>query len=104
MFPELTVVDSLVLRGDRIVVPNTLQDKIVYITHEGRLGITKMKNLLRSRVWFLKMDKITEEFIRNCMACQVTIPQTAMLPLKMTKLPKGPMAKVSSDFMVPYQQ
>ena len=40
MFPELTVVDGLVLRGDRIVVPNTLQDKIVNIAHEGHLGIT----------------------------------------------------------------
>ena len=31
VFPELTVVDVLVLRGDRIVVPNTLQTKIVNI-------------------------------------------------------------------------
>ena len=98
MFPELAVVDGLVLRGDRIVVPNTLQNKIVKIAHEGHLGITKTKNLLRSRVWFPKMDKITEKVIRNCMACKVTTPQTARLPLKMTELPKGPMAKVSSDF------
>ena len=101
VFPELAVVDGLVLRGDRIVVPNTLQNKIVNIAHEGHLGITKTKNLLRSRVWFPKMDKITEEVIRNCMACQVTAPQTARLPLKMTELPKGPMAKVSSDFYGP---
>ena len=38
------------------------------------------------------------------MACQVTTPQTARLPLKMTQLPSGPMAKVSSDFLVSYQQ
>ena len=101
VFPELTVVDGLVLRGDRAVVPNTLQNKIVNIAHEGHLGITKTKNLLRSRVWFPKMDKITEEVIRNCMACQVTTPQTSRLRLKMTKLPKGPMAKVSSDFYGP---
>ena len=50
VFPELTVVDGLVLRGDRIGVPNTLQNKIVNIAHEGHLGITKTKNLLRSRV------------------------------------------------------
>ena len=93
MFPELTVVDGLVLRGDRIVVPNTLQNKIVNIAHED--------HLFRSRVWFPKMDKITEEVIRNCMACQVKTPQTARLPLKMTELQKGPMAKVSNDFYGP---
>ena len=106
MFPELTVVDGLVLRGNRIVVPNTLQNKIVNIAHESHIGITKTKNLLRSR------DKISEEVIRNCMACQVTTPQTARLPLKikmtelplkikMTELPNRPMAKISSDFYGP---
>ena len=98
VFPELTVVDGLVLRGNRVVVPNTLQDKIVNITHDGHLRITKIKNFLRSRVWFAK---ITEETIRNCMACQVTTPQTARLPLKMTEKPKRPMAKVSSNFYGP---
>ena len=45
VFPELTIVDCLVL-----VVSSTLQDKIVDIAHEGHMGITKTKNLLRSRV------------------------------------------------------
>ena len=49
VFPKHMVVDGLVLRGDRVVVPNTLRDKIVNIAHEGHLGITKTKNLLRSR-------------------------------------------------------
>ena len=57
VFPELKVVDGLVLRGDRIVVPNTLQNKIFNIAHEGHLGITKTENLLRSRVWFPKRTK-----------------------------------------------
>ena len=101
VLPELTVVDSLVLRGGRVVVPNTLQERIVNIAHEGHLGITKTKNLLRSRVWFPKMDKIAEEVVSNCMACQVTTPQTARLPLKMTELPNEAMEKVSSDFYGP---
>ena len=71
------------------------------MAHEGHLGITRTKNLLRSRVWFPEMDKITEEVIRNCTACQVTTPQTARLPLKMTEFPKGPMVKVISDFYGP---
>ena len=60
MFPELTVVDGLVLRDERIIVPNTLQERIFNMAHEGHLGITKTKNSLRSTIWFLDMDEITE--------------------------------------------
>ena len=65
VFPKLTVVDGLVLRGERVVVPNTLQERIVNIAHEGHFGITKAKNLSGSRVWFPKMVKITEEVVRK---------------------------------------
>ena len=60
VFQELTTVDGSVLRGVRVVVSNTLQERIVNIAHGGHLEITKIKNLLRSRVWFPKIDKITE--------------------------------------------
>ena len=35
VFNELAVVDGLVLRGERIVVPQTLKKAMVKIAHEG---------------------------------------------------------------------
>ena len=38
VFHELTIVDGIVLRGDRIVVPAKLRHRMVEIAHEGHQG------------------------------------------------------------------
>ncbi len=57
---ELSVIDGVLLRGKRLVVPRKLQEKVVQIAHEGHQGITKTKRYLRSRLWFPGMDTMTE--------------------------------------------
>ena len=74
---ELSVIDGVLLRGERLVVPKKLQEKVVEIAHEGHQGITKTKSYLRSRLWFPGMDMMTERIIRGCMLCQIATPQTA---------------------------
>jgi hypothetical protein len=97
---ELSVIDGVLLRGERLVVPKKLQEKVVEIAHEGHQGITKTKSYLRSRLWFPGMD-MTERIIRGCMLCQIATPQTARMPLKMTPLPNVTMEKVAADFYGP---
>ena len=50
---ELTVnaKSDLILRGSRIVIPTTLQQKAVDIAHKGHQGIVKAKKLLRVVSW-----------------------------------------------------
>ena len=43
VFNELAAVDGLVLRGERIVVPQTLREAMVKIAHEGHQGIVRTK-------------------------------------------------------------
>ena len=57
---QLTCTDTVLLKFDRLVVPATLQERIVDIAHEGHLGIVKTKALLREKVWFPCMDKMVE--------------------------------------------
>ena len=54
---ELTSVDgNIVLRGNRIVIPDALQKRVIEQAHEGHQGLVKTRSLLRSKVWFPKMD------------------------------------------------
>ncbi len=98
---ELSVIDGVLLRGERLVVPRKLQEKVVQIAHEGHQGITKTKRYLRSRLWFPGMDTMTERIVRGCMLCQVATPQTSRMPLNMTPLPNETMEKVAADFYGP---
>ena len=62
VFQELSVVDGLVLRGTKLIVPASLW-KTVMLSHEGHQGIVHTKQLLRSAMWFPGMDKLTEKEI-----------------------------------------
>ena len=56
IFSELAVVEGIVVRGDRIVVPKLLRQRMIEITHEGHQGQVRTKQLLRAHVWFPGMD------------------------------------------------
>ena len=101
VFNELAIVDGLTLRGECIVVPQTLREAMVKIAHEGHQGIVRTKQLLRAHVWFPGMDTMVEKRVGKCLACQSKIPCHTREPLQMTDLPRGPWKKVSVDFAGP---
>ena len=54
---ELTSVHgNIVLHGNWIVIPDALQKHVMKLAHEGHQGLVKTRSLLRSKVWFPKMD------------------------------------------------
>ena len=61
--PELSVINGLLLRGERLVISKKLQQKVDDAAYEGHQGITKTNNFLRSRLWFPGMDAMAE---KNC--------------------------------------
>ena len=94
---ELT--HGIILKGTRIVMPTTLQQRVIDLAHEGRQGIVKTKKLLREKVWFHCMNNIIEKKTTSCGACQIATPRTTSEPLQMSPLPTSPWREVSVDFM-----
>lgn len=100
---ELYVAEGLVLRMNQIVIPDSLQRKIVKTAHKmGHLGMSKTKRMLRDRYWFPGMDSMVEEILKQCFECQVATKQHRCEPIKTTEIPKLPWDVVSSDFVGPY--
>ena len=65
---EFSVYNGVVLRMNRIFIPLTLRSRPVELAHLGHQGIVKTKQLIRDKVWFPGIDKLTEE--KNCLSCQ----------------------------------
>ena len=101
---ELSLCDQsdAILRGSRIVIPLSLQQKVVDIAHESHQGLVKTKRLLREKVWFPHIDRIVEDKIKNCLACISTTTEHQREPLRMTPLPSSPWSEVSVDFSGPF--
>ncbi|XP_063970809.1 uncharacterized protein K02A2.6-like [Lytechinus pictus] len=97
---QLTIAEngSILLRDHRIVIPRSLRQRIINIAHEGHQGITKTKALLREKVWFPSIDRMTEHTIRDYLSCQMNSVDHAKEPLRMTELPQQPWTEVSVDF------
>ena len=102
---ELAVVNGIILRGDRIIMPKKLQAKAIKIAHSSHQGIVKTKSFLRETIWFPGIDKCVEQAVRNCLQCQAAthLNQSNREPLNPTKLPTGPWQEVSADFCGPFR-
>lgn len=100
---ELTVVDvdgqEVLLRGTRLVIPQSLQRHVVDLAHAGHLGIVKTKTLLREKVWFPFIDSLVEEKCKNCIPCLAVSSHNTPEPIKPSALPNRPWEEISIDFL-----
>ncbi|KAK7111487.1 hypothetical protein V1264_011109 [Littorina saxatilis] len=89
---------SVLLKGTRIVLPESLHLQAVKVAHTGHQGIVKTVALLREKVWFRGMQETVEKAVKNCLTCQISTPTPAREPLKMSPLPTAPWSELSADF------
>lgn len=91
---ELTVVDGLLLRGTRVVVPETMRPQVLETIHEGHLGIEKCKRRARKAVYWPGMNEAIKQKVARCATCQIYQYQQKKEPLMPTtesaaKIPWG---------------
>uniref|UniRef100_A0A6B0VHI3 RNA-directed DNA polymerase n=1 Tax=Ixodes ricinus TaxID=34613 RepID=A0A6B0VHI3_IXORI len=103
---ELSVVDNLLLRGERLVVPRALTPQVIGTAHEAHPGIVRTKARLRERFWWPGMDKQVEAAIQNCSICQSAdkTAKTAATPLQPVPLPERPWQKIAIDIVGPMER
>lgn len=59
------------LLGNKVVIPEALQNNVLSIFHEQHLGIVRTKMLMRSYCWWPGINECIEKFISLCNTCQV---------------------------------
>ena len=90
--------NGVLLKNHRIVIPKSLRNRIVDIAHDGHMGISKTKSLIREHIWFPDIDNMVQDKLKNCLACQANTDNTVIEPLIMSELPKRPWQYLSMDF------
>ena len=88
----MVILNGVLRRGERLVVPASLCKRILELAHEGHIGMRAMKRRIRENFWWQAVDKSVEGFVRDCMAClvsdksQVTTP-TLVSPVETNGIP-----------------
>ena len=93
---EFSIINGLLLKGKRIVVPATMRLDILEKLHTGHLGVTKCRERAMSSVWWPGLNKQLHDMIYMCRQCtkeRLNKPE----PLISTEFPERPWQKVATD-------
>ena len=93
---ELTVGNSLLLYGSRIVIPRALQQQTLKKMHEGHQGIQRCRIRARNSVWWPEMSQQIQEFVKKCAICAKE-SRANLQPMIATQLPDYPWQRVGTD-------
>ena len=67
---ELSILDGLVLKGTRIVVPTQCRNELLEKLHEGHFGIDRTTLRARDSICWTGINKDIEILIKTCSTCQ----------------------------------
>ena len=96
---ELLIIGQIVMRGNRIILPEKLWEHVFKLAHEGHQGKVRTKSRLREKVWWPNIDKQVESFIKACYPCQLVARQPRPEPMISAQLPEGPWVDIAIDLL-----
>ena len=98
---ELSTHQGCLLWGTRVIIPPPGRSIILNQLHETHPGITRMKRLARSFVWWPGIDQEIEERVKSCRLCEETHNIPAKAPIHPWEWPSRPWARVHIDHAGP---
>ncbi|PIK51510.1 hypothetical protein BSL78_11615 [Apostichopus japonicus] len=94
---ELTIENGLIMKGDRIIIPPTMQSEILEKIHTGHQGVVKCQLRAKTCVYWVNINKDIEEMVRVCVHCQEHGNSQASEPLEQPELPTRPWQVIGTD-------
>lgn len=96
---ELAVLDDVVFRAERVVIPQAMRRRLLEIIHSGHQGMVRSKQLARDVVYWPAMNKDIEEKVSQCRECQELRNYQQKENLKPSQVPARPWEVVASDLL-----
>ncbi|KAJ3661862.1 hypothetical protein Zmor_006241 [Zophobas morio] len=93
---EISFVNDILLRNNRIIIPSSLQLRCLEFLHRGHQGIVKCRARAKTSVWWLGLSSQIENLIRNCPQCvehQINFKE----PFLKDSFPERPWQKIALD-------
>ena len=98
---EISVSDHILLWGSRVIVPPKARERVLEVLHSTHPGVSRMKSLARSYVWWPSMDSDIESRVKNCQLCQQNLNAPAKAPLHPWEWPERAWSRVHVDYAGP---
>ena len=97
---ELTVVNGLILKGHKLVIPGCLRPKMLELLHQGHFGTEKTLNRARDIMFWPGISAEITDMVLNCSVCLERRNSNPKEPLKPHDVPDYPWQTVATDLFM----
>ena len=94
---ELSVEDGLILKGQRLLIPEPLQEDILEQLHYGHQGVEKTRLRARDSVFWPGINKDIEQKTKRCPVCQENKSAQSPETLMPHEVPNRPWEVLGTD-------
>ena len=101
-FSRKDELDGCILWGARVVVPAAGHHTVLQQLHDTHPGITRMKSLARSYVWWPGLDSDIQSTVQKCDVCQSNRKSPPKAPLHPWEWPSQPWSRLHIDHAGPF--
>ena len=98
--PAVNDTSDLILQENWIALPSIYRNLAVNLVYAGHLGLTKAKALLKSKVFFPNVDKITTQVLGT--SCKSVTPSHHRQKLISQPTPSETLDTINLDFLDPF--
>ena len=95
----LSVHDGLLMRENRLVIPSSMREEVLFTLHDGHQGIVKTKENAAASVWYPGITKDIELMIKTCPEC-AKYRKATVEPMLGTPFPERPWQRIATDFFI----
>ena len=100
MLHEVTVVNGLILKGHKLVIPSCVRPKMLELLHQGHFGTEKTLNRARDKMFWPGISAEITDMVLNCSVCLERRNFNPKAPLKPNDVPDYPRQTVATDIFM----
>ncbi|CAC5423834.1 unnamed protein product [Mytilus coruscus] len=94
---ELSNVNGIILKGEKIIIPTSMRKNMLNKLHEGHLGIEKTRKLARDSIFWPGINAQITDFISKCSVCLESRRSNTKEPMAESETPELPWMTVGTD-------
>jgi hypothetical protein len=94
---ELTSIDGLIMKGNKIIIPKAIRSKMLELVHSGHMGVEKCLSRARDVMFWPGISADITTMVLNCNICLTHRNSNPKEPLIPTEIPEYPWQIIGTD-------
>ena len=94
---ELVIIDDIILKGERIVIPKTIRSIFLENLHEGHIGVDKSIQRAKTAIFWPGITNDIKDIASKCATCISHLPSQSKEKMMSHEIPTRPWQRVGTD-------